>query len=116
MPFYTKPISQLDTADLQELLTDVAVENLRLEFKLKVPDKDDTLKKLSSFANTLGGFMVIGAAADKDGRITGLPGVEVEPSYKQKIVDWCSSAVNPPFYVEVSNPIPAPRAMRKSVT
>lgn len=113
MPFYTKPISQLDTTDLQELLTDVAVENLRLEFKLKVPDKDDTLKKLSSFANTLGGFMVIGAEADKDGRITGLPGVEVEPSYKQKIVDWCSSAVNPPFYVEVSNPIPAPTGNEK---
>lgn len=108
MPFYSKPLSKLDTADLQELLNDNAVENPRLEFKLKVPDKEDTLKKLSSFANTLGGFMVIGAEADKDGRITGLPGVDVEPGYKQKVVDWCSSAVSPPFYVEVSDPIPAP--------
>jgi hypothetical protein len=27
MAFYTKPLSQLDTADLQELLNDQAVEN-----------------------------------------------------------------------------------------
>lgn len=113
MPFYTKPLSQLDTADLQELVNDGAVENLRLEFKLKVPDKDDTLKKLSSFANTLGGFMVVGAEAEKDGRITGLPGVDVEAGYKQKIVDWCSSAVSPPFYVEISDPIPAPASNEK---
>ena len=43
------------TADLQELLIDSAVENARLEFKLQVPTKDETLKKLSSFANTFGG-------------------------------------------------------------
>ena len=61
MSIFTKPLSQLETADLQELLTDKAVENARLEFKLQIPNKDDTLKKLSSFANTVGGFMVVGA-------------------------------------------------------
>lgn len=76
MPFYTRPVSQLDTNDLQELLTEQAVENIRLEFKLLEPDKDDTLKKLSSFANTFGGYKVIGARADsKDGRLLDLPGV-----------------------------------------
>jgi predicted HTH transcriptional regulator len=108
MPFYTKPISQLDIADLRELLAEQAVENLRLEFKLKVPDKEDTLKKLSAFANTFGGFMVVGAEQEKDGRIKGLPGVDVESGYKQKIVDWCSSKVSPPFFVEVSDPIRSP--------
>jgi len=108
LSFYAKPLSQLNTGNLQTLVTDRAVENLRLEFKLNVPNKEDTLKKLSSFANTLGGFMVIGAEAAKDGRITGLPGVDVEAGYKQKVVDWCSSAVSPPFYVEVSGPIPVP--------
>jgi predicted HTH transcriptional regulator len=64
MPFYTTALSQLTMTDLQELLSEQAVENLRLEFKLKIPDKSDTLKKLSSFANTFGGFMVVGAGAD----------------------------------------------------
>jgi hypothetical protein len=109
MLIFSKPMSQVGTADLQELLSDNAVENARLEFKLQVPTKDETLKKLSSFANTFGGFMVVGASAlSADGRIDGLPGVDVEAGYKQKVVDWCFSAVSPPLVVEVSDPIPVP--------
>lgn len=109
MSFYTKPLSQLNTADLQELLDDQAVESARLEFKLTGPDKDATLKKLSSFANTFGGYMLIGGKADsKDGRLLDLPGVDLIPGYKQKIVDWCFAGVNPPLNVEVSDAVPAP--------
>jgi predicted HTH transcriptional regulator len=109
MSIFTKVVSEIATADLQELLQDGAVENSRLEFKLDVPTKDETLKKLSSFANTFGGFMVVGAAAlSADGRVSGLPGVDVEAGYKQKVVDWCFGAVSPPLVAEVSDPIPAP--------
>ncbi len=84
MSIFTKPLSQLETSDLQELLVDGAIENVRLEFKREVPKKDETLKKLSSFANTFGGFMVVGASASSsDGRINGLPGVEKQNGYKQ---------------------------------
>lgn len=107
MAFYTTPPSRLTTPDLRELLDDGAVENVRLEFKLRVPDKKQTLKKLSSFANTFGGTMVVGAE-EKDSRIVGLPGVDAEPGYKQRVVDWCATAVDPPLYVEVSDPIPTP--------
>jgi predicted HTH transcriptional regulator len=114
MSIFTKPVSEIGTADLQELLQDAAVENARLEFKLQVPAKDETLKKLSSFANTFGGFMVIGASASSaDGRIDGLPGVDVEAGYKQKVVDWCFSAVSPPLMVEVSDPVPVPAGGKK---
>ena len=41
---FSKPLSQLTTADLQALSQDRAVENIRLEFKLDVPGKDETLK------------------------------------------------------------------------
>ncbi|MCU1299483.1 MAG: hypothetical protein JWO91_3761 [Acidobacteriaceae bacterium] len=92
MSIFTKPISQLSTADLKELLDEKTVENSRLEFKLEVPTKDETIKKLSSFANTFGGFMVIGArAASADGRIEDLPGVETQAGYKQNdnaVVLW----------------------------
>jgi hypothetical protein len=109
MSIFAKPLSQMGTVDLQELLQDGAVENARLEFKLQVPTKDETLKKLSSFANTFGGFMVVGASAlSSDGRIDGLPGVDIEDGYKQKVVDWCFGAVSPPLTVEVSDPIPVP--------
>ncbi len=114
MSIFTKPLSQLGTADLQELLNDGAVENLRLEFKLQVPNKEDTLKKLSSFANTYGGFMVIGARADStDGRIQDLPGVDVEAGYKQKVVQWCFDGASPPLIVQVSDPILLPAGNAK---
>jgi len=109
MSIYATPISQLKTSDLDELVQEQAVENTRLEFKREVPDKDETLKKLSSFANTFGGFVVVGAAAQsKDGRIEELRGVDEVPGYKQKIVDWCFKECSPPITVDVSGPIPTP--------
>ncbi len=109
MSIFEKPVSQLTTLDVAELLDHAAVENVRLEFKRDIPNKDDTLKKLSSFANTFGGFMVVGAEANSaDGRIIALPGVDVSPSYKQTIVQWCFGGVSPPMNVEVSDPIPVP--------
>ena len=109
MSIFTKPLSQLDTADLQELLDDGAVENARLEFKLEVPTKDETLKKLSSFANTFGGYMVVGAkASSTDGRIEELTGVDEKPGYKQTVVQWSFAGASPPLTVEVSDPIPTP--------
>jgi Putative DNA-binding domain len=109
MSIFSKAASQVGTADLQELLQESAVENARLEFKLQVSSKDDTLKKLSSFANTFGGYMVVGAKANSaDGRIEDLPGVDEEAGYKQKVVDWCFKHVSPPLIVEVSDPISVP--------
>ncbi|MFY9731322.1 MAG: ATP-binding protein [Candidatus Acidiferrales bacterium] len=109
MSIFTKPLSQVGTTDLQELLQERAAENLRLEFKLEAPDKDETLKKLSAFANTFGGLMVIGArASSNDGRITELSGVDKISGFKQKVVDWCFKGVSPPLEIDVSDPIPTP--------
>lgn len=106
MSIFTTPTSRMRFGDVQELLPERAVENARLEFKRNVPDKDETLKKLSSFANTLGGLLVVGAEAGNDGRITGLPGVPVQSIYKQTLVQWCFGGVTPPLDFEVSEPIP----------
>jgi hypothetical protein len=111
MSIFSKPISRLGTEDLEELLKEAAVENVRLEFKLEVPGKDETLKKLSSFANTFGGFLVVGArASSADGRLQTLSGVELQDGYKQKVVQWSFDGASPPLNVEVSDPIPAPGA------
>lgn len=109
MSIFTKPMSQLQFTDLEELVQEGAVENARLEFKREVPDKHETLKKLSSFANAFGGFLVVGAKADsKDGRIQELSGVDPQSGYKQKIVQWAFDGVSPPLIVEVSDPISVP--------
>jgi hypothetical protein len=58
--------------------------------------------------------MVIGAKANSaDGRIESLPGVDEQPRYKQKVVQWCFDAVTPPLIVEVSDAIPSPDANGK---
>jgi len=113
MSIFVTPLSQLSTQDLQQLLDEQAVENLRLEFKRGVPTKDETLKKLSAFDNTLGGFVVVGAEAGNDGRLVGLPGVDAQSSYKQTIVQWCFDGMTPPLDVDVSDAIPSPTAIDK---
>jgi hypothetical protein len=108
MSIFSKPVTAVDAADLQELLNERAVENLRLEFKRETPSKDETLKKLTSFANTIGGLVVIVADASSDGRIVGLPGVELKSGYKQTMVQWCFDGASPPLDVDVSDAIAVP--------
>ena len=108
MSIFDKSINDLGTEDLAELLNESAVETIRLEFKREVPEKLETLKKLSSFANTYGGYVIVGAEEDGQGKLQGLPGVEVVSGYKQKIVQWCFGGAWPPLDVFVSDPIPSP--------
>ena len=51
MSVYNKTVASITTGDLQELLTDGPVENVRLEFKSTVPSRDEFLKRASGFAN-----------------------------------------------------------------
>src|SRR5882757_3617612 len=109
MSIFTTPISQLTTSDLQSLIEESAIENTRLEFKLLPPNKDEMLKKLSSFANTFGGILVVGARANSaDGRLEDLPGIDPVTGYKQRIVQWAFDGASPPISVEVSDAIPTP--------
>jgi hypothetical protein len=109
MSIFTTPLSDVKYNDLQELLQESAVENVRLEFKAEVPSKEQVLKKLSSFANTYGGFLLVGAtASSSDGRLSGLPGVDPQNNYKQQIVQWCFDGASPPLVVQVSDAIPVP--------
>ena len=109
MSIFSKSIDAINTEDINELLNDNSVENVRLEFKLQEPSKDELVKKLSSFANTYGGWLIVGAqASGSDGRLNALPGVNKIPGYKQKIVQWCFDNISPPIEVAISDPIPTP--------
>jgi hypothetical protein len=114
MSIYDKSTADLSPTDLQQLLDEGAVENIRLEFKLEAPAKDETLKKLSSFANTYGGYLIVGAQAESsDGRLRALPGVDPVAGFKQKIVQWCADGTSPAIQVFVSDTIPAPGVSSK---
>lgn len=109
MSIFSKSIDDINTTDINELVQDNSVENVRLEFKLEAPSKDELVKKLSSFANTYGGWLIVGAqASSSDGRLTALPGVSKIPGYKQKVVQWCFDNISPPIEIAISDPIPTP--------
>jgi hypothetical protein len=114
MPFFSKSITDLTTIDLEELLAQSAVENVRLEFKREVPGPEETLKKLSSFANTFGGYLLVGASASSsDGRLVAFPGVDRQRNFKQTIIQRCYEGIWPPIEVLVSDDIPAPNVSNK---
>src|SRR5437016_2001930 len=97
MSIFSKSTDQLATSDLAELLAEPTVENVRLEFKLQDPAKDEALKKLTSFANTFGGYVVIGAEGDNGGRLLGLPGIQPIAGLKQRLVQWSYDGAHLPF-------------------
>src|SRR5260370_40148502 len=99
MSIFGKPVSAIQVQDLQKLLSERAVENVRLEFKSEIPDKDETLKKLSSFANTFGGDLVVGAtASSKGGRIGDIRGGAPQSNYKPTTSRWAFERATAPLY------------------
>lgn len=109
MPFFSRQVADLTTEDIFELLEAGARENIRLEFKREMPTRDELLKKLSGFANTYGGHLLIGAAEDKRGELSGLPGIDPQPSFDQQVASWCFEGVYPPIVPDISAPIPHPQ-------
>jgi hypothetical protein len=104
---FNKPIGDLGTDDLAELLAAAPIENVRLEFKRHAPGKEQLLKKLSGFANTFGGYLIVGAD-EQDGRLSALPGVDPCPNYRQTVTQHCALGITPFIDTFVSEPIPVP--------
>lgn len=109
MSIFGKVVDQITTHDLAELLASAAIEDVRLEFKRDVFARQEALKKVSSLANTFGGYIVIGAEANgSDGKLIGMPGISPSSHLKQQVVQWCFDGLYPPLEPFVSPPIPAP--------
>ncbi len=110
MSIYSKSVADLKWPDIYELLEQQASEHERLEFKQgrengDVIAKDELVKKVSAFANTYGGYIIIGAE-EKDSKVVSLPGVALQRSFDQKVISWCFEGIYPPVVPEVSAPIP----------
>ena len=114
MSIYDKTVANITTEDLAELLQEKAVENIRLEFKSQDVEKDEWKKKLSAFANTHGGFVILGAAEHSGGKLAGFPGLDKIPGLKNKLVDICYSGIYPLVQPYVSEPIASPDTPGKS--
>jgi len=110
MSIFRKTVDLIEHADLQAMIG--TPESAILEYKRAVHDWDDIIKGLDAFANTFGGYLVLGAEGDRSGRLTGLPGVDAVSGFEQKIVDLCLANVVPPFTPFASPAIPIPSSSR----
>jgi hypothetical protein len=96
----SKRIADVGLDDLEALLGNVR-EGKTIEYKRELPAHSDAekvklLKAVSSFANTSGGDLIIGLAADGDlaSSITGLPLVESD-SYRLRVEQVLASGLEP---------------------
>ncbi len=82
MIFDTKPLDDIEESDLQALLANPVPERKRIEYKSELPtdkfkDRKEFLADVSSFANTVGGYLLYGVK-EEGGMPVEICGVEVE--------------------------------------
>ena len=82
MIFDTKPLDDIEESDLQALLANPVPERKRIEYKSELPtdkfkDRKEFLADVSSFANTVGGYLLYGVK-EEGGMPVEMCGVEVE--------------------------------------
>lgn len=110
MSIFNKTAATIEHADLQELIG--APESAILEYKQAVHQWDDVIKEVVAFANTFGGYLILGAEDDKSGRLKALLGVDPIAGFDQLITDRCFSGVVPPVTPFSSPPIALPGATK----
>ncbi len=89
-----RPLEQITLADLEEPVREAIPEGKTLDYKRdlyggKDPEKKELLKDASSFANTMGGDLIIGMD-EANGIPTGIPCVSVANVDAEKL-DWMRS-------------------------
>jgi hypothetical protein len=88
MPFSGKNVEKLELTDLESLLDNKVQESKHLDYKLAYgwSDKErrELLSDISAFANTAGGYIVIGVK-EKEGRPDDIPGVKVDNADHEKL-------------------------------
>ena len=96
MSVFDKPLEQLDECDLYDLMTEGVEEGILLDYKADWIENKKLAKAVASFANTHGGHLVIGIAADKDRNSPkSIPGVEMVDGIKEKVGAVCRSRISP---------------------
>jgi hypothetical protein len=99
---FNKPLKDLTYQDLDKLIQSNFCESLFIEFKSQIPRPEKVAKAIAGFANSYGGFLIIGANKDcgKDELPSSFPGATNMPDQpKEFIRNVCRDHVSPmPLY------------------
>lgn len=77
-------------------MAEAVEEGILLDYKADWIDNKKLAKAVSSFANTHGGHLIIGVAADKDRNVPiAFPGIQLQDGIKEKVGAICRSRISP---------------------
>ena len=98
---FTKPLSEIEFTDIEDFCRTYP-EGVRTEYKQDVPASPGIPKSVSSFANTLGGIMLIGVETDnKNFAILPIEGKQNDRGLEERIVESAFTGIYPPVTPEV---------------
>jgi hypothetical protein len=108
--FFSKSVREMTLLEVESLYTERVPENIRLEYKEKLPDdtkafKDEIAKAISAFANSYGGYLIYGISTDANGNPTAMNGVPEINNLAQRVASIGYEQIFPPVIPVVSNPI-----------
>lgn len=96
MSVFDKPLEHLTEEDLLRLQAEGVEEGVLLDYKADWIENKKLAKAVASFANTHGGHLVIGVAADKEKNVPlSFPGLPNEDGIKEKVGAVCRSRISP---------------------
>ena len=103
MPFGQKPANQISEADLLALIEAKTSEGKEIDYKKELPgpsdrDRREYLYDVSSFANTLGGYLIFGMdeAAGVATEIPGLAGINPDNEIR-RLEEMARDGIRPPI-------------------
>jgi hypothetical protein len=106
MSLWNKPIDTITLRDVEDFCDQGQPEGPRLDYKADVPK--DLAKVVAAFANTTGGLIVLGVAADPKTNTPAWPtpqggrGLPFTKGIEERLVAICQDNITPPVLPEVS--------------
>lgn len=100
-PFNSKPIELLEETDLNLLIQNNVSEGWFVEYKAQIPDNSKIAKSIASFANSEGGWLVIGIIDDTDNAAKEIVGFNISKlkQPKEHVKNIVSTHITPvPFF------------------
>ena len=107
MSLWSKPISQINFADVDAFCQKMQPEGARLDYK-GIAFPKDLAKTIAAFANTLGGLIILGVDALETENTPIWPptsGMPMTAGISERVVQISQESIHPPVRVDVSNVI-----------